>query len=130
MTTESSGQKRRAVHMLLVFLGLCILACIMVALGLKGIGVPCVFYKLTGLLCPGCGNTRAVLSVVKGDISAAFSYNALFIPEILYLLWVYVYCSYNYIKGKGFAYNKTPCPFIDYILLALFLLWGIIRNLI
>lgn len=38
----------------------------------------CIFKKITGLSCPGCGMTRAWLSVLKGDIEMAFYYHPLF----------------------------------------------------
>ena len=39
------------------------------------IGIPCVFYEITGLYCPGCGITRLCLSLFEGDIYQAFRYN-------------------------------------------------------
>ena len=39
----------------------------------------CVFRNLTGWECPGCGMTRAVLSILRGDLPAAFGYNHLVI---------------------------------------------------
>lgn len=129
MNNEKAAMKKRAVHMGLIFLGLCILAAVMIVLGLNGIGIPCVFYKITGIQCPGCGNTRAVLSLVRGDIKAAFEYNAFFLPEILYLLSIYVACTVRYIKGSGFSYYPKV-RVIDIVAMVLFLAWGIIRNLI
>ena len=129
MDKEKTAVRKRAVHMLLVFLALSALALIMTVLGLKGIGIPCVFYKITGIQCPGCGNTRAVLSLVRGNIKAAFSYNALFLPEILYLLSIYVTCTVRYIKGAGFSYHPK-IQVVDYIAMAVFLIWGIVRNII
>lgn len=38
----------------------------------------CIFKKLTGLSCPGCGMTRAWLSFLKGDIKMALYYHPLF----------------------------------------------------
>ncbi len=36
---------------------------------------PCVFRALTGLLCPGCGTTRALHQLLHGEIAAAFALN-------------------------------------------------------
>jgi len=36
---------------------------------------PCMFRKLTGLLCPGCGTTRALHHLLHGDVGAAFALN-------------------------------------------------------
>ena len=42
---------------------------------LTGLAVPCIFRTLTGWQCPGCGITRACLSLLKGEIRTSFSYN-------------------------------------------------------
>lgn len=41
---------------------------------------PCMFLKLTGLYCPGCGGTRAVLALFKGKVLSSFVYH----PFVLY----------------------------------------------
>jgi hypothetical protein len=38
---------------------------------------PCVFRAVTGLLCPGCGATRAVHHLLHGDVAGAFRLNAM-----------------------------------------------------
>src|SRR6266550_1487519 len=47
----------------------------------------CLFYKTTGLLCPGCGTLRAVHQLLHGHIAAAFRLNALFVLSIPVLGW-------------------------------------------
>lgn len=37
----------------------------------------CAFHYLTGIPCPGCGMTRACVSLLKGDVLKAFSFNPL-----------------------------------------------------
>ena len=37
----------------------------------------CVFHKLTGLHCPGCGMTRAAHASLHGRLGEAFRYNPL-----------------------------------------------------
>ena len=37
----------------------------------------CTFHRLTGYRCPGCGGTRALHSLLHGEIGAAWSYNQL-----------------------------------------------------
>ncbi len=40
--------------------------------------VPCYFKATLGIPCPGCGFTRAYLSLLKGDLVSAFFYHPLF----------------------------------------------------
>ena len=41
------------------------------------IGVNCPIRFLTGISCPGCGMTRAWISLLQGNLSAAVSYHPL-----------------------------------------------------
>ncbi|NLI89694.1 MAG: DUF2752 domain-containing protein [Epulopiscium sp.] len=51
--------------------------------------MPCIFNKITGLYCPGCGMTRAVNSCFKFNFYQAFRFNALLFiaPIMLGLYW-------------------------------------------
>ena len=41
-------------------------------------GVICMLRELTGIPCPACGMSRALLSLVRLDIAAAFRYHPVF----------------------------------------------------
>ena len=43
---------------------------------------PCPFHYLTGLHCPGCGSTRALLALLHGDIARAFRMNSLLVVAL------------------------------------------------
>lgn len=62
----------------------------------------CPLLVTTGIPCAGCGLTRAVIFLLKGQIGRAFSVN----PSIFLVLLFLLYCGYfRYIKGrpvKGF----------------------------
>lgn len=45
---------------------------------------PCMFLKLTGFYCPGCGGTRAILALTKGRLLTSFLYH----PLVLYAMVV------------------------------------------
>lgn len=45
-----------------------------------GQGFPCLFHLFTGLYCPGCGGTRAVRCLLKGELRLSFQYH----PLVLY----------------------------------------------
>lgn len=40
---------------------------------------PCRFYAATGLLCPGCGGTRALHQLLHGNVAQAFYFNPLLV---------------------------------------------------
>ncbi|WP_313580862.1 DUF2752 domain-containing protein [Lacrimispora sp.] len=50
-----------------------------------GLGLPCLFHSLTGLYCPGCGGTRAVRSLLRGDLRMSFQYHPLVLYAVLIL---------------------------------------------
>lgn len=43
---------------------------------------PCPLYALTGLLCPGCGSTRALHALLHADPLRALSMNALLVASL------------------------------------------------
>ena len=45
-------------------------------------GWVCPFFRLTGIPCPGCGLTRAVILLLKGDLQASLHFHA-FAPILL-----------------------------------------------
>ena len=51
-------------------------------LSLAGLGVPCPFYAITGLVCPGCGMTRALLLVGQLQWGAALEQHPLAFPML------------------------------------------------
>lgn len=43
-------------------------------------GLPCLFHEMTGLPCPGCGMTRAIVALLHGDLAQAFTHHPLGVP--------------------------------------------------
>ena len=52
-------------------------------------GIHCIVRRIFGIVCPGCGLTRAILAALRLDLAAAFGYNAMFwsVP-VLYLYYL------------------------------------------
>lgn len=59
----------------------------------------CVFYKVMGLPCPGCGGTRALVSLFKLDFVSSFLYN----PSVLYLVFAYLEFMFLYFYRKNIS---------------------------
>ena len=91
------------------------------------IGFVCIFHEITGLECPGCGITRCILSMLKGNFIEAFHYNMLIFVSLPFVVFYTIYVSYNYIRGN--KYYKISNK-LEYFLLVVVILFGIIRNII
>lgn len=87
----------------------------------------CGFYFLTGKQCFACGNTRSVLSILKGDIISAIKFNPA-IPIILALM-ILLYTEllvYSFF-GKKIRIIPRKAPF--WIIFSIILLaYYILRN--
>ncbi len=53
----------------------------------------CLFHRLTGYYCPGCGGTRSLVLLFRGDIWGSFRYH----PFVLYALFAFIYVVITYI---------------------------------
>ncbi|MDA7922164.1 DUF2752 domain-containing protein [Verrucomicrobiales bacterium] len=90
---------------------------------------PCTLNSMTGLHCPGCGNTRAAHAILHGDVAGAVQQNILFVIAIPFLglgalrVWVdWVY------PGKW-----KPLPFrwrwgYSLVIISFVVAFGILRN--
>lgn len=79
--------------------------------------IPCFFKEFFGISCPGCGMSRAVLSVIKFDFVAAFSYH----PMFWSLPVLYIYFLFG-----GKVFNKK---WLDYGIL-IFIAFGFLINFV
>lgn len=89
-------------------------------------GLPCIFHKITGLYCPGCGITRMFVSIFKLNIYQAFRYNPLvFILLIISLFYLLVDALKYKISKVHIALPKS----IYIVLLIIVIGFGILRNI-
>ena len=119
--------KRKTV-VLLITLGIVGGGALAAILAMLGVPFYCPFHVLTGLNCPGCGNTRATLALLRLDFQSVFYYNLMYPVEIFYILWVYIQSCRNYIEEGKFYYGKKFIV-LDIIILVLIMVWFVVRNL-
>ena len=121
--------RKRKRNLMLLCAGIVGIGSLLFLLTRLGAPVPCIFYKITGLSCPGCGNTRAVLALLRLDFAAMLRHNLLFPAEAVYLLWVFVLSARRYLK-EGRFFPVSPLPALDWCFLGMLLVWGILRNIL
>jgi hypothetical protein len=61
----------------------------------------CLFHHLTGLACPACGTTRALLLLLQGDFAGAARLNPLAYPAALMLGLLPVVLVLDRLSGTG-----------------------------
>ncbi len=91
-----------------------------------GLSIPCLFHKITGFYCPGCGITRMLFSLIELNFYQAFRYNPLtFILLLLFLIYKIIYLIGLIIYHHKLKINSL----IYYLLIIITIGFGIIRNI-
>lgn len=95
---------------------------------LTGLGIPCLFYQLTGKLCPGCGISRMCMALAALDLPRAFRCNALVMGLLPFALIFGTRHLVRYVRT-----GSTEIDRLEFILLlaalVLTIAFGILRNL-
>jgi hypothetical protein len=82
-----------------------------IAPGVTRYGPPCPFHSMTGLDCPGCGATRALVALTRGDVAAAFGHNLFVVASLPLLFVVWVYWLRSSRAGATWpAWLRSPAP--------------------
>lgn len=93
------------------------------------INVGCFFRNIFGIRCPGCGLTRAFLSIFNLDFMSAFKYNIISIPLFIFIIIVNILIVYDIIFNKNKVYkflNKLSNYYI--VILIIFIITMFINN--
>lgn len=88
----------------------------------------CPIKKFLGLYCPGCGVTRMLYSILKGQLYQAFRYNPLIFISLPFFVFYYIDHLYSINKNKKKRLSFLE-PSIWYFLIVIFLVYGILRNI-
>ena len=91
--------------------------------------LPCIFYSVTGLYCPGCGAGRACYSILHLEFADAFCYNPR-LTILLPLIGLYIMARvFDWmVTGGNHIDRKISVRLLAWIL-GITLLFGILRNI-
>ena len=88
----------------------------------------CFFFWATGFHCPGCGVTRCVGALVRGNVEQAFAYNALFVLVLPFLICGLSGTAYEMWTGKKTRSFRLPGWTLKVFLVVMLIYW-IARNI-
>ena len=84
---------------------------------------PCVFHEMTGLYCPGCGATRSLRFLVRGNIWKSFIYNPIILYIVIATFIFFVFVVKYKISGKSLNKDKIILPMLYVGVVVLILNW-------
>ena len=90
--------------------------------------IPCIFKKITGKFCPGCGATRMALSLLRLDFAAAAKANVFLLASSPVLLIYGVFKARQYVLYGTKPYSR-PEQIGILIFGVLTIIYWILRNI-
>jgi hypothetical protein len=99
------------------------------------VGIPCPLHLLTGLDCPFCGSTRMAAALLRGDLAAAWQFNAavLVIGPLLgvalgYQILVWLLERAGWLKLPRLQLGSRGVQLVTATLMSVFVVFGVLRN--
>ena len=94
-----------------------------------GLAIHCLFRKVTGLLCPGCGVTGMCVALLHLDWRGAFSCHPVLFVLLLPLTAVFICGAAGYVQNGRFRFARWQ-NLILYVSVAALVIFGVVRNLV
>lgn len=91
--------------------------------------LPCPFHLFTGYECPFCGAQRMLLALLHGNIQEAYSYNPVLFCLLPFII-LYIICGMTQRTRQSKIYRWCNSNKVIFSIIALFCVWGIVRNII
>lgn len=88
----------------------------------------CFLHQTTGLLCPGCGTTRALHQLTHGNIAAAWAFNPFAVALLPVMAWLAARECIFLTTGRRLPGIVTR-PIFGWVLLTALIVFGILRNI-
>lgn len=131
--SENVPLMSRSSRVLVLITGIC---CVAIILGFvlheyppsRFMYIPCLFHLSTGLHCPGCGSTRAISSIMQGDLATALKNNLLILLWGPYLVYRGIQAARSWIDQEPKRIWEPPKRFI-FVFLIITFAYTVLRNL-
>lgn len=94
-----------------------------------GLAIPCLFRKVTGLLCPGCGVTGMCVALLHLNWKGAFFCHPVLFVLLLPLTAVFICGAAGYVQNGRFRFARWQ-NLILYVSVAALVIFGVVRNLV
>lgn len=122
--------KLRRMHKRLLVSGalVALLLAYYVLVKVTGIGIPCLFNKVTGLECPGCGITHMYMAMFELDFYKAFKYNP-YVFVMQPVLYYFVIKEYlDWLRNVKTTFNRCE-NIVLFLLIVSSLVFTVLRNI-
>lgn len=87
----------------------------------------CWLHENTGLLCPGCGSTRALHALLHGDVASAWKLNPLAVLSVPVVAWLATRHVRGVLTGRWWP-NPLSRGWMILALMAILMIFGVARN--
>ena len=101
--------------------------CYYIFLRITGWGIPCIFRKITGFLCPGCGITRMCMAIITGDFISAYKANPCIF--IMMPVWIVIIAIKLIFQPVCLKTDSRFFNILLWITLIILLAFGVLRNI-
>lgn len=118
---------KRKTRVLILFLG--ILSTYYIVVRYTDFGIPCLFYTVFHLKCPGCGITHMLMALVEGRWKEAFDSNPYLFISFPYLIYLCIVQLFHWLTEKNKKMGKIQNQILLVYLFGL-IVFGIVRNII
>lgn len=98
-----------------------------VIINFTSLSIPCIFYKTTGFLCPGCGLSRMCNSFIHFQFINGILYNPFAFLSAIF--WI-IYSISFFIGIPRKAREPKICSSLIILFLVLGVLWTFLRNIL
>ena len=95
--------------------------------GTHGFYPICLFHRLTGWNCPGCGGTRSLYALLHGNFPLALKDNALFVAVLAAVVGRGIWFAAKQIRRQPIGDFLTPKSL--WAMLAVAVIFTVLRNL-